>query len=81
MLVGICCANSYREDAQSNCKAAPITIGASEFHPLVVNSIGTKQSQHAKKSPKRVNRHLRTPRNKEIEDEEKNGGQSENPVV
>ena len=28
-----CCANSYREDAQSNCKAAPITIGASEFHP------------------------------------------------
>ena len=67
-----CCANSYREDAQSNSKAPPIAIGAfgaSELHPLVVNSVGAKQSQHAKKrrahSPKRVNRHLRTLRNKE----------------
>ena len=80
-----CCANSYREDAQSNSKEPPIAIGAfsaSEFHCPVVDSVGAKQtqSQHAKKrrahSPKRVNRHLRTPRNKENKGEEKTGGRS-----
>jgi hypothetical protein len=47
------CTNSYKEDAESNCKAPHTTVGAfdgSGFHPLVVNSVGAILSQHAKKS-------------------------------
>ena len=55
-----CCTSSYREGAESNCKAPP--VGAREFHPLFVSSVGTIQRQHARKfephSPKNVNRHL-----------------------
>jgi hypothetical protein len=48
-----CCTNSDREDAEFNSKAPPIRIGvfrASEFHPLLVDSVDAIQTQHAKKS-------------------------------
>ena len=45
-----CCTNSDKEDAESNSKAPPITIGAfyaSGFYPLLVISVDAIQSQHA----------------------------------
>jgi hypothetical protein len=45
-----CCTNLDREDAELNCKAPPIIIDASGFHPLLVNSADAIQSQHAEKS-------------------------------
>ena len=43
-----CCSNSYREMQSVHRKAPHITVGASRFHPLIVNPVGAIQNQHAR---------------------------------
>ena len=63
-------------------RPAPITLGAlaaSGFHPLVVNTVGAIQNQHARVSNP-FTKEGKSPRNEKGEGKEKVGVESEKPL-